>query len=35
MEDVCEEELKKLKKEINVDNNDYYIGFMKACDNDL
>ena len=32
MEDVSEEVLKKLKKEINLDNNDYYNGFMKACD---
>ena len=32
MEDVSENVLNLLKREINVDNDDYYNGFMKACD---
>ena len=32
MEDVSDEVIKKLKKEINLDSEDYYNGFMKACE---
>lgn len=32
MEDVSEEALKILKKDINLDSEDYYNGFMRTCD---
>lgn len=32
MEDVSEKVLNLLKKEVNLDNDDYYNGFMKASD---
>ena len=32
MEDVSEDVLKILKKDINIDREDYYNGFMRTCD---